>query len=64
MFHPPRRAPKSYFFGVVFGTCSKGALRDDFLKDFDDFELHVGVPGEPILGQLADFVGFDFLMKF
>ena len=34
MFHPPRRAPKSYFFGLVFGTCSEGGLRDDFFKDW------------------------------
>ena len=64
MFHPPRRVPKSDFFGLVFGTCSEGSLRDDFVNDFEDFELYLGIPGEPIFGQWADFVGFDFSFEF
>ena len=33
MFHHPWRPPKSHFFGLVFGACSKGGLQDDFLKE-------------------------------
>ena len=48
---------KSNFLGVVFDTCLGSGLEDDILMEFDDFGLHLGVPGETILGFAILFWG-------
>ena len=45
---------KSNFLGVVFDACLGSGLEDDILMEFDDFGLHLGVPGETILGHLLE----------
>ena len=54
--HPPKEAPKTDFLGVVFDTCLGEGLEDDILMEFDDFGLHLGVPGETILGRLPGWL--------
>ena len=54
MFHPPREAPKSNFLGVVFEACGGSGLEDDILMKLDDFGVHLGVPGETILGHFLE----------
>ena len=60
MFHPPKEAPKSDFLGVVFDACLGSGLEDDILTEFDDFGLHLGVPGETILGHLLEKNNYNF----
>ena len=40
---------KSNFLDVVFDTYLGSGLEDDILMEFDDFGLHLGVPGETFL---------------
>ena len=53
-----QEALKSDLLGVIFETCLGSGLEDDILRDFDDFGLHLGVPGETILEQLVEKDGF------
>ena len=62
--HPPKEAPKSDFFGVVFDTCLGSGLEGDILMQFDDFGLHLGVPGKTILDICAQGSILQFLFWF
>ena len=45
---------KGNFLGVVFDTCLGIGLEDDIFMEFDDFGVHLGFPGETILGHLLE----------